>query len=201
MEYIALNVSRTCKHRLKMTSRVQNLNAQLCKHSYSEAVIAIARLASYATSRSLKHLGFGDYFWLAEELCKKDLILLSISIRRLAEMTKSSSNLKKLRLKAVLTDSDKKREITQENCWNIVGNIIHGVEIDVFKDIGKFAAKDIFEVMENKEEIDAALSVKSDTFHQKTFALIDLLRCLNTYLDDADDILAENKIFVGSLYE
>ncbi len=184
-----------------MTNVKLKLNPQLCKHSYNEAVERIARLASYATSRSLKHLGFGDYFSLAEELCKKDLIVLSISIRRLAEMTKSQTNLKKQRIKALRVDADEARRVGDENCWDLLGNIIHGIEIDVFKDIGKFTSKDIFEVMENKEEIDAALSIKSDKFHAKTFALTDLLRGLNDYLDEADQILADHKIFVGSLYE
>lgn len=183
-----------------MTAVELNLNSQLCKHAYSEAVERIARLASYASSRSLQHLGFGEYFSLAEELCKKDLIILSISIRRLAEMTKSATILKNLRVKSVVTHPDNSKSITQENCWDIIGNILHGVEIDVFKDVGKYASKDLLEVIQNKDEIDAALSIRSEKFHRKTFALIDLLRCLNSFLDEAEDILAKNRIFVGSLY-
>ncbi|MBC7314198.1 MAG: hypothetical protein H5U11_17055 [Rhizobium sp.] len=90
-----------------MTERKQKLDAQLCKHSYDEATERVSRLASYATSRSLKKIGFGDYYSLAEELCKKDIIVLSISIRRLAEMTKSAAHLKELKVRSFNTDNEK----------------------------------------------------------------------------------------------
>ncbi|KKX34079.1 hypothetical protein [Rhizobium sp. LC145] len=177
------------------------LNPQLCKHAYDEAVERIARLAAYATSRSLKILGFGDYFSLAEELCKKDLIILAISVRRLAEMTKSTSELKNLRIKAMITDERGNHTGGQENCWDIVGNILHGVEIDVFKDVGKYISEDFMEIMRNKDEIDAAISIKSEKFHKKMFKLTDFLRCINEYLDKADETLSDNGIFVSDLYQ
>lgn len=184
-----------------MIVKEKKLNAQLCKHSFNEATERVARLASYATSRSLKKIGFGDYYSIAEELCKKDLIILSISIRRLAEMTKSSSELKKLQIKAITIDNDKNHVKTRENCWDIIGNILHGVEIDVMKDVGKYTSADIFEAMNNKDEIDAALTIESDKFHRKMFSAVEFLRCINTFLEKSEDILSENKIFVGSLYD
>ncbi|MBW8283196.1 MAG: hypothetical protein K0M55_06305 [Rhizobium sp.] len=184
-----------------MTERKQKLDAQLCKHSYDEATERVSRLASYATSRSLKKIGFGDYYSLAEELCKKDIIVLSISIRRLAEMTKSATHLKELKVRSFNTDNEKNHTETQESCWNIIGNILHGVEIDVMKDVGKYTSADIFDAMNNYEEIDAALSIKSDKFHKKTFSAVEFLICINTFLDGAEDILSKNRIFVGSLYE
>jgi hypothetical protein len=182
-----------------MSTTSSKLNGQLCTHSYNEAVERIARLASYSTSRNLKIIGFGDYFSIAEELCKKDLIILAISIRRLAEMTKSIHALKNKRIRAGNKNQSVPLSDSQENFWNIIGNIIHGVEIDVFKDIGKYVEKDMFKAVNNMEEIDAAICIKSDKFSAK-IQLTDFLKCLNTYLEEAEEILSDNRIFVGSLY-
>jgi CRISPR/Cas system CSM-associated protein Csm2 small subunit len=177
------------------------LNSQLCSHAYNEAVEKIARLAAYATSRSLAAVGFGDYFHLAEELAQKDLIILCISTRRLAEMTKSNSNLKKKQVKSAYKKTDGTHHTTQVNCWDIIGNILHGVEIVIYKDTGKYTEKDILKAIENTDEIDAAISIKSDKFERKIFSLTDFLKCLNDYIDEANDILADNKIFLGSYYK
>ncbi len=115
-------------------------------------------------------------------------------------MTKTTEKLKRLILKSVNTDNSGNHHQTKENCWDLVGNILHGVEIDIFKDVGKYKSANIIEAIENTDEIDAAFSVKSDKYARKMFSSIDFLRCVNQFLEDAEEVLSENKIFVGSLY-
>ncbi|AYD01217.1 hypothetical protein NCHU2750_18290 [Neorhizobium sp. NCHU2750] len=116
-------------------------------------------------------------------------------------MTKSQSALKSKQVRSAYKDASGKHQSRQENCWDIIGNILHGVEILIYKDVGKYVETDIMKIVENTDEIDAAIAIKSDKFSQKVFRLTDFLKCLNEYLDDANDILAQNKIFVGSLYK
>ena len=85
------------------------LNAALCKHAFATSVEALARLACYATSRNLKSIGYGEYYSVAEELCRSDIINLSISIRRMSELTKCQNILKEKSIEIIEFSSGKSK--------------------------------------------------------------------------------------------
>lgn len=180
------------------------MNAALCRLAYEDSVEALARLAAYSTSRPLKIFGYGEYYTISSELCKKDLIILAISIRRLAELSKSQDILKTYEFSChVPTSSHPASRDYKISCWKIIGNIIHSIEIEAIKDIGMFlyAFSDPLKAIESKEEIDVAITLKSDKGPQKIFRLNDLIIEINKYIEDASDILSDSGIFLGSAYE
>lgn len=58
---------------------------------------------------------------------------------------------------------------------------------------------DLNKWLDIREEIDAAISIKSDKFDRKYFALTDLLVAINTYIESVSDSV--EGIFLGSAYE
>ncbi|MDK4701291.1 hypothetical protein PH562_03510 [Rhizobium sp. CNPSo 4062] len=179
------------------------MNAALCRLAYEDSVEALARLAAYSTSRPLKIFGYGEYYTISSELCKKDLIVLAISIRRLAELTKSQDILKAHEFVHRMPTSSSLSTDHKISCWKLIGNIIHSVEIEIIKDVGMllYGYTDILKVMENKEEIDVAITLKSDKDPEKLLRLNDFIIEINKYLEEANDILSDNGIFLGSAYE
>ncbi|MCZ7471937.1 hypothetical protein M0412_02780 [Agrobacterium sp. O3.4] len=184
-------------------NKVPKVDRDLCKHAYADAVEAISRLASYATSRSLKILDHGEYYSVAENLCRKDLLILCISARRFAEITQTVPILKSKNVRISGEPSANSGKGRVDSAWNIIGNVIHGNEITVFKDFGtmEYVAGriDLNKWLDIKEEIDAAISIKSDKFDRKYFALTDLLVAINTYIESVSDSV--EGIFLGSAYE
>ena len=67
------------------------MNDELCKQAYYDVVEFTARLASYSTSAFADSIGHGQYETRAHELAIRDSIFLCISIRRLVELTKSTT--------------------------------------------------------------------------------------------------------------
>ena len=177
------------------------LNEQLCKHAYYETTERIARLACFATARSIEKIGFGEYCILSEELAKKDLIILSISLRRLSELTSSQGNLKSENIKIMKKSKSKNYSEHSDSCWNLIGNLIHGQEITITKEIPGKISDDILEMIQNTIEIDALISIKSDKFERKIFSAVDFIKAVNNYMETAESILSDSKIFVGSLYQ
>jgi len=186
-----------------MNTPSARMNTALCRLAYEDSIEAVARLATYSTSRPLKIFGRGEYYTISSELSKKDLIVLAISIRRLAELTKSQAILKAHELAHRMPASSSPSTDHKISCWKLIGNIIHSVEIEVFKDVGRllYGYTDILKAMENKEEIDVAITLKSDKDPEKLFRLNDFIIEINKYLEEANDILSDNGIFVGSTYE
>ncbi|MDO1584424.1 hypothetical protein [Rhizobium oryzicola] len=157
-------------------------------------------MACFATSKNIEKIGNGEYQIVSEELAHKDLIILAISIRRLAELTKSQHLLKKRNLKIVKSESYKNDQQATDNCWNIIGNIIHSQDIVLTKHIPQCLSNDIYEMMKNRIEVEAIIDVKSDRKHTKTFSAVHFLKELVSYMEEIEDILSDNKIYVGSLF-
>ncbi|NTJ42718.1 hypothetical protein G6L28_08950 [Agrobacterium larrymoorei] len=182
---------------------VPKVDRDLCKHAYADTIESISRLASYATSRSLKDLGYGEYYNISENLCRKDLLILCISTRRFAEITNTVSALKSHNVSISDNVALTQGGVRSDSAWNIIGNIIHGNEMKVFKDLGtiNYASGqiDLIKWLDTKEEIDAAISIKSDKFERKYFALMDLLTAINTYIESVSDSV--EGIYLGSAYE
>ncbi|GAK69296.1 hypothetical protein RRU01S_04_01180 [Agrobacterium rubi TR3 = NBRC 13261] len=181
----------------------QKVDRDLCKHAYNDTIEAVSRLAAYATSRSLKILGHGEYYTVAENLCRKDLLILGISARRFAEISQTTSSLKSRNVRISDQVSKEAGEKKSDSAWNIIGNIIHGNEITIFKELGKleYAADriDIFTSVTMTEEFDAAISIKSDKFERKYFILTDLLGAINSYIEEVSDSI--DGVYLGSAYE
>lgn len=186
-----------------MKNLKHKVDRDLCKHAYTDTVEAVSRLAAYATSRSLKVLGHGEYYTVAENLCRKDLLILSISARRFAEISQTTYALKSRNIRISDQVSMEARERKSDSAWNIVGNIIHGNELTIFKEVGKLeyaAGKvDAFTSVMMTEEFDAAISIKSDKFERKYFALTDLLEAVNSYIEEVSDSI--EGVYLGSAYE
>lgn len=185
-----------------MTSSRLKLDHSICRHVFDDAVVYTARLAAFSTSRSLGAIGYGEYYSISSDLCKKDLLLASISIRKLAEITQTSSFLKAISIKIVDEEQSNEKGQTASSAWDIIGNIIHGVEIELIKNTAMFlfARTDPLRAMESKEEIDAVVIIKSDKFPRKLFQLNDLLIALNKFTEEADEKLTDNGIYISSSY-
>ncbi len=179
----------------------RSLDRVLCRHAFDDAVVATARLAAFSTSRSLKSIGHGEYYNISSDLCKKDLLIAAISIRKLAELTNTTSALKSKQIR--FFDSKKQKESAQSiSSWDLIGNIIHGIELEIVKDtMFLLSFTDILEAINNTEEIDAIVIIKSDKFPRKLFQLNDFISHLNDYTEEANEEMASNGVFLGSLYE
>jgi hypothetical protein len=186
----------------------KRLDATLCKHAYTDTIEALARIAAFTTSRSLEKIGHGEYYSISEELFKKDIILFSISIRRLAELTHTKHILNSRNLKTLtnLMDNDKETQRGTENCWNLIGNIIHSSNIIILKSESTIShmfslEADILEIMQNKKERDAVIIVKSEKFPNKTIQMIDFCVAINEATDEINDVMSDEGVFVGHTYE
>jgi len=181
-----------------------DINKSLSKHAYSDALEAISRIACFTTSRNLKVLGRGEYYTIGQELLKKDLLILAISVRRLAELTQSQDILKNKAVNIRARHRAKNQE-KAESCWNLIGNIVHGVDVTIFKDVGymKLRAEilDFDTYYHTTDECDAALSITSDKHGSKTLKLTDFLVQINSYVEEANEILSDNGIYIGSGWE
>jgi len=183
--------------------KIADLNKNLSKHAYSDAVEAISRVACFTTSRNLQFLGRGEYYTIAEELFRKDLLVLGISVRRLAELTKSQNMLQSRTIKILTHQNDQVTERI-DTCWNLIGNIVHGLEIEIYKDLGRWALRmgniDFHTYWEATEESDAAISIKSDKHGYKSLKMSDFLVKINSYVEEANEVLSDNGIYVGSTW-
>jgi hypothetical protein len=182
------------------------LDKSLCRHAYHSAVESLARLSCYATSRNLIAIGHGEYYAVAEELFKKDILEIAISIRRLSELTGTQSVLKSTNMKVVQKDKETEIARKSDSLWNIIGNIIHGVQIDVVKSIGFMEYldgknTDLLKAIENKDEVDAMITIKSDKFSLKAFNSVEFCAKINIALDHINDHMADNGLFLGGAYE
>ncbi|GEO86759.1 MULTISPECIES: hypothetical protein [Alphaproteobacteria] len=181
---------------------MRTLDKTLCRHAFDDAVVAIARLAAFSTSRSLKAIGHGEYYTISADLCKKDLLIAAISVRKLSEITSTSSTLKNNSVR-FLENKTQQKLASSISVWDLIGNIIHGVELEIIKNIGMFmfASTDPLRAMNSTDEIDAAVIIKSDKFDRRAFKLNDLISHVNTYIEEANDEMAKHRIFLGSGYE
>ncbi len=60
---------------------------------------------------------------------------------------------------------------------------------------------DLIKAIKSREEVDAAICIKSDKFDRKIFKLVDFCSQLNDALDQINDVMSDNGIFLGSAYE
>lgn len=79
------------------------------------------------------------------------------------------------------------------------------MDIDVIKNLGMRLytldqEQDLLKALDNKDEIDTVLSVKSDKFHRKYLKLLDLCEKINEVIEEINDVMSDNGVFLGSGY-
>ncbi|UCI23197.1 hypothetical protein [Mesorhizobium sp. B2-8-5] len=191
------------------------MNKDLCTQAYSDILDFSARLAAYSTSSFPEVIGHGHYESRAKQLAIRDLILLCISVRRLAELTKQHTLLKNKSVPGFNSfEKDGLLEIKDSeksfNAWEIVGNIIHAKTIDVINSDAEFSIYlrghpsdilDHYNLMPSRKSINGIIIIVSDRGYVKYFEIYKFVKIIVDFTDQMDDFLAENKIFVGQLYE
>jgi hypothetical protein len=130
---------------------------------------------------------------------------MAISVRRLAELTRNEKILKSKIIKIVIIEDKIESERKTENVWNIVGNVIHGAKIETEKRLGimkyHMGIIGLYEAVQEKEETDALITIKSDKFPEKSFNLTELCTKINEILDEINDFMGDNGLYFGSIYE
>ncbi|MGV0819295.1 hypothetical protein [Martelella sp. AMO21009] len=168
-------------------------NEILCKYAYNDATEHLARSAAFATSRSANSIGSGRYLDIAEELFRRDMTLLALSLRRLAELTYEPAILKQKQIKITQNSITK-----NDNIHNIIGNLIHGSNFSLLKNIRK-TTMDINEIINSPDrEIDIIFSIKNEKFPSKFIKSVEFLEAVNESLDEFEDILADGGVYVGT---
>jgi len=59
----------------------------------------------------------------------------------------------------------------------------------------------LYEAVQEKEETDALITIKSDKFPEKSFNLTELCTKINEILDEINDFMGDNGLYFGSIYE
>jgi hypothetical protein len=191
------------------------VNEHLCKQAYNDVVEYTARLASYATSRLSDVIGDGHYEARANELAVRDIIILSISVRRLTELTGKYDLIRGLNVpfftahrvdgNLLFDDSDH-----VFNAWEIIGNIIHAKTLLMVKNDADFHLEFVdrkrdpyylFNLYRQKKIIDGVCIVESDRGNIKAFQAFKFVKVIVEFTDKIDDFLSDNQIFVGSMFE
>ncbi|WP_204310733.1 hypothetical protein, partial [Escherichia coli] len=67
---------------------------------YNDSVDAVARLATFCTSDYVKKIGHGQYEDRAVSMASRDMMLMCISLRRLAELTATQAMLRQEQIRA-----------------------------------------------------------------------------------------------------
>jgi hypothetical protein len=191
------------------------MNKELCTQAYNDVVEFTARLASYSTSSFPDTIGVGHYEFRAKELANRDIIFLCISIRRLVELTKAYSLLKGKQVPCFVAHRQNGSLILEDSedffdAWEIVGNIIHAKEIHAIKDDADFHLKFskenrdleyLFNLHRNRKSINGVFYIESDRGDVKYFQIHKFIKMIVEFTSDIDELLAENKIFVGYIFE
>lgn len=191
------------------------MDKQLCSQAYKDVIEYSARIACYATSNISEQIGHGHYESRARELAVRDVIILCISVRRLAELTKTFPLLKKYNF---MSCTPHRRNESLEfdesdhslNLLKVINGIIHSNLIYIASTDEEFYSifqreedgiRYLYDRVMNRKSITPILIIKSDRGFLAPFQLFRFVHALISYSDEADDVLADNNIFVGQLYE
>jgi hypothetical protein len=183
----------------------------LCRQTYGDIVDLCARLAAYGTSSFPDLIGHGHYESRAKELATRDIIFLAISVRRMAELTKSYALLKGKSIPRFTAHRrDKRLEIEEADesfdAWMVVGNIIHAKTIKILKDDADFVITlgrrpentiESYNLLMNRHNLNGIVIIESDRGEYSFFEIYKFIKVIVDFTDDIDDLLADNKIYVG----
>jgi hypothetical protein len=189
------------------------MDKDLCKQAYNDSTEAVARLASFCTADYIKQLGHGYYESRAAALAARDTMLLCISLRRLAELTATQGHLQKEVVHAFVPKMLGKRlEVVDAgvsySAWDVIGNVIHAKLLLIIKDDAELKRwlsmtmdyESIFEALTNRQQIEPLFFIKSDKA-AKGFRSLHLIKAAVRYLEAVEDVLSDNKIYVGDEFD
>ncbi|WEX86374.1 hypothetical protein PZN02_002653 [Sinorhizobium garamanticum] len=60
---------------------------------------------------------------------------------------------------------------------------------------------DLIRAINSREEVDAVIGIKSEKFNRKLFKLTEFCAQINDALDEINDVMSNNGVFLGSAYE
>lgn len=189
------------------------MNKDMCVQAYNDSTEAVARLASFCTSDYIKKIGSGYYQSRASTLASRDMILMCISLRRLAELTSQQTVLRQDQIHAFVPKLRGSRlEIADSgqsySAWDVIGNVVHARLLEIVTDDAQLKhllsmTKDfdsLWQAIENKRQIEPVCFIQSDK-GTKGFRSLHLIRTAVKFLEEIEDVLADNKIFVGEGFD
>lgn len=160
-------------------------------------------------------MGSGYYRERATQLAARELIYLALSVRRLAELTTTEKNLKSENISTYdrVYQPDRfelSKGKSHQNIWKIVGTIIHSRNITLLNDSATFNAHfstrrmsidELYDTYSKTKDINAICIVNSDSGESIILLLYELISKIQSYTDIAEDVLSDNKIYVGLGFE
>ena len=183
----------------------------LCTQAYNDSVDAVARLATFCTSDYVKKIGHGQYEDRAVSMASRDMMLMCISLRRLADLTATQAMLRQEQIRAFTPKRQGENLDVADaghgySAWDILGNVIHAKLLLIVTDDAElkhllYATNDIDSILQaitKRKQIEPVCFIKSDK-GAKGFRSLHLVKAAVRYLEDIEDVLGDNRIFVGGL--
>ena len=182
--------------------------------AFNDTVELAARLVAFATSRSHAIEGDTPIQRVSEQLAHRDLIAISLSVRRLAEITETQNTAKdtfvpQVRPYASLEKAGFYPIKEKISVWKLIGVIIHHQEFEIFKDdakvrlafgAGKGDFYKMYKIALAKRHINAVCIVKSDESEFVQFAVADYVQSIVKIIEVTERKLSDLDIYVG-VYE
>jgi len=191
----------------------QKLDKEAAKIAFQETLELSARVAAFATANFVAGIGYGQIIRRAEELAQRDLVLLALSTRRLAELCELKQSLKKMYVAHVrpFTKQDgagfypiKKKS----SVWTLIGVILHHLQFSVFKNdtavkllLGHFKEDIVghYRALLKAKDITAVCYIQSDRGGPFLFSIAELVRLITDFIETAEEVLGDSDVYVGSL--
>ena len=180
--------------------------------AFNDTVELAARLAAFATSRSHAIERDTPIQRVSEQLAHRDLIAISLSVRRLAEISDTQVTAKNTFVSQVRPYASLERAgfypIKKKfSVWKLIGVIIHHQEFEVFKDdakvrialgAGKGDFYEMYKIALSKRHIDAVCMVKSDESELVLFAVADYIQSIAKIIEVTEQKLGDLDVYVGA---
>lgn len=197
-----------------MTTK-RTIDKMAAKIAFDETVELTARVAAFASANFMATVGLGQVIDKAERLAQRDLILLSLSVRRLAEICRLQRSLKDVHVTHVRPYAKwngagfypigKKTAV-----WSLIGVLLHHLDFRVYKNDA--AVKSLLamfrgdimrslKAIQNARDIQAVCYIKSDKGEPVLFSVVDFVRPITDFIEEAEEVLGDQDIHVGTLAE
>ncbi len=182
------------------------------KLAFNETLEHSARVAAFSNANFTSAVGRSQVVYKAEELAQRDLILLALSTRRLAELCELKQSLQTLYVAHVrpYTKLDtagfypiKKRS----SMWILIGMMLHHLEFKVYKNdaavkslLGFFKGDicSAYKAGTSSRDVAAACYIRSDKGEPILFSISDFVRHITKFIEVAEDTLGDFEIYVGN---
>jgi hypothetical protein len=187
------------------------INKDAARFAFDETIEHTARVAAFASSSMIDFDKEKHVVYFAEKLCHRDLTMLALSMRRLAELCSLQENLKKafiphVRPYTILEKTGFYPIKKKSNIWALIGVIIHHLDFRIFKTdasvralLGYFKG-DVFshyQALTKSKDIVAACLIKSDKGEPVLFSIGDFVREAAEFINVAEAKLSDLEVYVG----